>query len=83
MAEPLLLRPWEIARLTRRQIHDLYLAKRDKDGRILPVPPPYPSPTDPRSAYLADLAILASLPLPPSEFVRLKSELAAKYEQNQ
>lgn len=29
------LRPWEIARLTDRQIEELYFHKRDKDGVIL------------------------------------------------
>lgn len=38
MDAPYKLRPWEIARLTDRQIVDLYYRKRDKEGNPLPFP---------------------------------------------
>lgn len=36
MGEPLRLRPWEIARLTDRQVLNLYLHPRDEQGRVVP-----------------------------------------------
>jgi translation elongation factor EF-Ts len=35
MGEPLELRPWEILRLTDRQIVDLYHHARDREGRVV------------------------------------------------
>lgn len=35
MNEPFNLRPWEIARLTDRQISELYFHPRDKHGRLV------------------------------------------------
>ena len=40
MDAPYELRPWEIERLTDRQIIDIYYRKRDKDGNPVPFPKP-------------------------------------------
>jgi len=37
MDKPYLLRPWEIERLTDKQIIELYYRKRDKNGTPLPI----------------------------------------------
>lgn len=43
VGEPFLLRPWEVAEMTDRQLLDLYFCPRDKFGRPVPDAPPAPA----------------------------------------
>lgn len=71
------LKPWEIAQLTPRQIHEVYLHPRDADGVIKVPVAVEKSATDPRARLLQLLALAPVMNLPAEQVAELKRRLEA------
>ncbi len=74
------LRPWEVAKLTDRQIHDLYYHPRNDDGTIEPVEPLMQrEPKTLNEAMIQFECVAQMLRMKPEQIAEQKQKLRQKW----